>query len=326
MKPMEVTATAHPNIALVKYWGKRDAALKLPAMPSLAVTLDGFVTRTTLRWGARKDRVFLDGVEAAPGAAKRVLDLLDRFDPGRPPCEVESRNDFPTAAGLASSSSAFAALALAAATASGRGLSLEALSVLARTGSGSACRSLHGGFTLWRMGVRPDGSDCHAIPVEAHPDLDLRVLVAVVDEGPKALSSTEGMHRTALSSPCYPAFVESGEPLVRCAAEAIGKGDLLGLLTFMERSTRLMLSAMWCSEPAVRYLKPRSLALIDEIEAARGEGLACGWTLDAGPNVKALCDAPSAEALASRIRRHGVRVHVLGVGGPARVEVPLARP
>lgn len=162
---MKATAVAHPNIALVKYWGKRDDALNLPAVPSLSLTLGGFVTTTTVTWGAASDRFRLDGREAHADEARKVFALLDRIDPNRPRCDVESQNDFPTAAGLASSSSGFAALAVAGAAAAGVDLDPTALSVLARQGSGSACRSLWGGFVEWRLGERADGLDSHGLPV-----------------------------------------------------------------------------------------------------------------------------------------------------------------
>ena len=154
------TAVAHPNIAVVKYWGKRDVALNLPAVPSLSVTLDQFRTRTTVTWGldAEQDEVVVNDEVLHDQAADRVHAFLDLFGADRPRCRVVSDNNFPTAAGLASSSSAFAALALATNAAAGTDHSLEALSAIARQGSGSACRSLWGGWVEWRMGERAEES------------------------------------------------------------------------------------------------------------------------------------------------------------------------
>ena len=162
---LTASAIAHPNIALVKYWGKRDLALNLPAVPSLSLTLAPWRTHTTVTWGASEDRVRLNGTAASEAASERVRRFLDLVAPARPPVEVVSQNDFPTGAGLASSSSAFAALALAATTAAGQPLDPQALSALARRGSGSACRSLFGGFVRWDLGSADDGSDSVAHPV-----------------------------------------------------------------------------------------------------------------------------------------------------------------
>ena len=150
------TATAHPNIALIKYWGKRDLPLNLPDVPSLSITLDTFQTETTVRWGAETaggaDHVEVNGEVVTGKSAERVSRFLDLVQSPRPAASVVTHNNFPTAAGLASSASGFAALALAATRAAGQALSPAALSVLARRGSGSACRSLWGGWVLWTLG------------------------------------------------------------------------------------------------------------------------------------------------------------------------------
>lgn len=317
---MIVTTIAHPNIALIKYWGKRDPVLNLPAMSSLSITLDGFSTRSTLHWGTSSDSVWIDGVAAEPLAARRVLAFLDLVVPGRPPCALESASDFPASAGLASSSSAFAALALASSVAAGLDSSPDALSILARRGSGSACRSLHGGYVLWEMGERLDGLDSRAHALVGPEHWDLRVIACVVEAGPKALSSTQGMLRSAATSHCYRPFVESAPLLVERAIRALRERDLLALVAAMESSTRSMLCAMWASEPAIRYFKAESIAIIDAVETARREGIPCGWTMDAGPNVKVLCEPASLESLLERLDGLCPRLFVHGVGGPARVE------
>jgi diphosphomevalonate decarboxylase len=319
----KATAIAHPNIALVKYWGKRDRALNLPATSSLSVTLDRFETRTTVTWGVRRDEIVLDGQAVEGRPARRVLDFLDLLDPQRPPCRVVSGSNFPVAAGLASSSSAFSALALSASTASGRSLDPSALSVLARRGSGSACRSLWGGFVHWDRGERDDGLDSHGHPIDLSQPWQLRVVVAVVHAGPKAVGSTEGMVRTRATSPVFPVFVAQNEGLVAQAKRAVLGRDLQTLISCMERSTTLMHASMLTAVPSVRYLKPGSLAVLDAVDALRAEGVPCGWTMDAGPNVKVLCravDAPAVERALSPLVR---AVHVLAPGGPARlVEEP----
>jgi diphosphomevalonate decarboxylase len=318
-----VTAEAHPNIALVKYWGKRDVDLNLPSTSSLALTVDRFVTRTTVEWGAGRDEVILDGAPAEQRATTRVLRFLDLVAADRPPCRVESASNFPVAAGLASSSSAFAALALAASDAAGRHLDPARLSALARRGSGSACRSLAGGFVHWRRGEEPDGSDSFALPVAASAGWDLALVVAVVHAGPKAVGSTDGMLRSAATSPCYPAFVAENERLAARGLAAVVARDLGALAEVMERSTLLMQACMSTAWPPIRYVQAGSLAVLERVAALRAEGLVCGWTMDAGPNVKVLCAASEAERVRAAHGPLTAATHALGVGGPARVVGPF---
>lgn len=310
------TAIAHPNIALVKYWGKRDAALNLPAVPSLSLTLGGYRTRTTVTWGAPRDRVVLNGVERDD---RKVLAVLDLLDPARPPVEVDTDNDFPTGAGLASSASGFAALVVAAAAAAGLDLPVEALSVLARRGSGSACRSLFGGFSEWRLGARADGLDSHAVPVAPEGWWDLRMVVAVVSDATKAVGSTEGMNRTSATSPFWGAWVAGGPADVDEARAAVLARDLERLGTVMERSTFAMHGTMHSARPPLLYWQPATVALLHEVFALRARGIGAWATMDAGPQVKVLCDPGQADLVAAALAPHALRVEAHGPGGPARV-------
>jgi diphosphomevalonate decarboxylase len=314
------TATAHPNIAVVKYWGKRDVPLNLPAVSSLSLTLDGFSTRTTVRWGADEDAVVLDGRPAPAAFAQRALRHLDRLDPDRPPARVETANDFPTAAGLASSASGFAALTLAALAASGRTADPTEASRLARQGSGSACRSLWGGWVRWDRGTRVDGHDSHGIPIAPADHWDVAMVVAVATSGPKAVGSTAGMRRTAGTSPYYRAWVDTAEEDVAEGEAAVRARDLERLGTVMERSTFKMHATMHTAWPPILYWQPATVAVLHRVMALRAAGIGAWATMDAGPNVKVLCarsDAPAvAEALAPLVE--GVRV--LGPGGPPTVE------
>jgi diphosphomevalonate decarboxylase len=316
---MRATAIAHPNIALVKYWGKRERALNLPAVPSLSVTLDGFSTRTTVQWGAAAESFRLNGEVAPPAAAEKVRRFLDLVDPDRPPCAVDSVNDFPTAAGLASSSSAFAALAVAGAAAAGRALPPSALSALARQGSGSACRSVFGGFVEWVMGALPDGSDCHGQPVAPADHWDLSVVVALVSDKPKATSSTLGMIHTQETCPLYPGWVSSAPADVDAARAAVLARDLPALVAAMERSTNKMHATMIATDPTIRYWRPQSVAVMELVEGLRARGLPCGWTMDAGPNVKILTPTGLAPEVAAAVEGLGLPARHLRLGGGARL-------
>lgn len=316
-------ARAHTNIALVKYWGKRDAARFLPMNSSLSLTLDAFYTETKVTYDAARkaDAFTLNAVpQAGPELAKlsaflekaRALTGETRF------ASVESVNHVPTAAGLASSASAYAALAAAAVWAAGRELPPEALSRLARQGSGSASRSIFGGFARWARGERPDGEDSHGVPVagpEAWPDV--RMAVAILEPGPKAVASRDGMARTVATSIFYPAWAEAAEHDVAEAEAAIAARDLKALGRIAERSAMRMHATTWGADPPFTYFKPATLALIEAVAEARAAGLAAWATIDAGPNVKALTTAADAPALVERLKAvPGVLRVVLSGPGP----------
>lgn len=314
------TAVAHPNIALVKYWGKRDVALNLPSTSSLSLTLDTFRTRTTVTWGASQDAVVVNGKPAAAKEGERVLRFLSLVDPDRPPCAVETDNNFPTAAGLASSSSGFAALALAATAAAGKRYTPAALSALARRGSGSACRSLWGGWVVWDKGVAADGGDSVSAPLAKRDHWDVRLVVALIAGGRKAVGSTEAMIRTQETSPLYPGWVESADEDLARARRAVLDRDLAALGQVMEHSALKMHGTMLAARLPIRYWKPSTLAVLDAVDELRRGGTAAFYTMDAGPNVKVLCLAADAPKVAEALRAVCGEVAVLGVGGDARLE------
>ncbi|HEU5076677.1 MAG TPA: diphosphomevalonate decarboxylase [Polyangiaceae bacterium] len=289
-------ARAHSNIALIKYWGKSDAALNLPAVPSLSLTLDGLTTTTRVHFAPElaADHVELDGAVVGGREHARVVALLDRVRKQNGlelRASVVSRNDFPTAAGLASSASGFAALALAASSAAGLALSLEAVSGLARQSSASAARSLFGGFASL-----PAASEhAHQVAPEGH--WDLRLLVAVTEEGRKPLGSTEAMEVTKRESPYYSAWVAHAPGLYREAEQAIREKQFDALGTCMEQSTMMMHASMWATRPAIVFFTDATLAVVHRVRALRNQGLPCYFTIDAGPHVKVLAEAEHAPAL-----------------------------
>ncbi|ALJ20176.1 diphosphomevalonate decarboxylase [Microbacterium sp. No. 7] len=282
------TCTAHPNIALVKYWGKADAALNLPATGSLSMTLDVFptVTTVTVDDALARDEFVLGGEPQSGVPAERVTRFLDlvRAQAGSAAhARVESRNDVPSAAGLASSASGFAALAGAAAAAYGLDLDPTALSRLARRGSGSASRSVFPGFALWRT-----GDDAHSVaePVRAP---DMAMVIAIVDRAQKPVSSREAMRRTRETSPYYPAWVSSTAETLEAAIAACAEGDLERLGALAETNAMRMHAAIQACDPPIRYLTATSVALFDRVAALRAHGVRAWATADAGPNVVAMC-------------------------------------
>ena len=298
------TAVAGTNIALVKYWGKRDAALNLPAAGSLSLTLDGLATRTTVRFAddLAADRLTLDGALADARATARVSAFLDRVRARAglgARAEVTSANGMPTASGLASSASGFAALAVAATRAAGLALPPQELSELARLGSGSAARSIFGGFVEMAPGARADGRDAVAAPVAGGDAwTDVRLVVAVTSDAAKAVGSTEAMERTARTSPYYAPWIASVPGDLADARAAVAARDLPRLGAVAERSALRMHASALAAEPGILYWSAATVAAIETVKALRARGAAAFFTIDAGPHVKVLCayaDAPAVE-------------------------------
>lgn len=290
------TCTAHPNIALVKYWGKADAALNLPATGSLSMTLDVFptVTTVTLDDTLGADEFVLNGVvrTGIPEArVTRFLDLVRAQAGSTARARVTSHNEVPSAAGLASSASGFAALAGAATAAFGLMPTPTELSRLARRGSGSASRSIFAGFALWRAG---DDEQSVAEPIDAP---DMAMVIAVVDRAEKPVSSREAMRRTIETSPFYPAWVTSTARTLDEAVEACAAGDLERLGALAETNAMRMHAVIQSCDPPIRYLGPTSVALFDRVAGLRGTGMRVWATADAGPNVVAVCHPDDVDAV-----------------------------
>jgi diphosphomevalonate decarboxylase len=301
--PKSVTAKAGTNIALVKYWGKRDAALNLPAAGSLSLTLANLGSETTVRFAKDaaatdgRDRVLLSGKPADDKFAGRVRGFLDlvRDRAGIAlPAEVATSNTVPTAAGLASSAAGFAALALAASRAAGLHLSQAELSELSRRGSGSAARSIFGGFCEMAAGSRADGSDAVAHPLLDEKAWDVRLCVAITATGEKAIGSTAAMDRTARTSPYYAAWLASVPVDLDAARAALAARDLVHLGEVAERSALRMHACAMAAEPHILYWNPGTLAAIATVTRLRHDGVPAYFTIDAGPHVKVLCAAPDA--------------------------------
>ena len=299
------TARANVNVALVKYWGKRDTALNLPATGSISLTLDGLGAEAAVAFGGggEADRLVIDGVDASGGEATRLTRFLDvvRAAAGRRErATVAMRGTVPRGIGLASSAAAFAALALAASRAAGLALDPPGLSALARRGSGSAARSIFGGFVEWHRGERADGVDSFAEPLAPVGHWDVRTVVAVTSTAPKAVSSRDGMLRTA-ASPFYPAWVAGAEADLAEARAAIRARDLEALGLVAEHSALKMHAAALAARPPLVYWRPATVECIHRVWALRAEGVAAFFTIDAGPQVKVLCAPADAQRVAAAL-------------------------
>ncbi len=315
------SAVAHPNIAFIKYWGNRDNALRLPANSSLSMNLNGLETRTTVTFdpGLKSDELTINDQLVQPDQHTRVsqfLDLVRKMSEFSAAARVQSENNFPSGAGIASSSSAFAALALASSAAAGLKLDEATLSRLARRGSGSAARSVPGGFVEWRAAERDEESYAFSI---AGPDHWALVdCIAVVNEIHKEIGSSEG-HRLAESSPLQAARLLGAQArLERCQAAILQK-DFAALAEVVELDSHLMHSVMMTSRPPLIYWQPASLTVMQAVREWRAAGWGACYTLDAGPNVHIISLAQDAQQVAKKLAAiPGVlRIIKAEPGGPA---------
>lgn len=282
---------APSNIALCKYWGKRDAQLNLPINPSLSVSLAHLGTRTRVEpIDGPIDDIWLNGLQMRADTlfAKRLSGFIDLFrQTTRQSFRVETRNNIPTAAGLASSASGFAALTLAMNETLQLELERPALSMLARLGSGSACRSVYEGFVEWHMGHRDDGADSHAHPIDEQWQ-GLAIGLIKVDEGVKAVDSRSGMARTVESCHLYQSWPLQANTDLMKLHQAIVDRDFTLLGSTAEQNALSMHATMIASWPPLVYWQPDSVAAMQRIWALRQQGLEIYFTMDAGPNLKLL--------------------------------------
>ncbi len=302
------TAVACANLALVKYFGKRDVRLNLPAASSLSIALDPLLTETSVIFDAAyaQDTVELGGIPVDGKFAAKVSSFLDKI---RGSADVSMRasiqtvNHFPTASGLASSASGFAALALAATDALGLSLSEQALSILARQGSGSAARSVPGGVSVWQKGEREDGLDSFAYRIADPDDLDLRVVAGVTDPGPKAEGSTSAMERTRQTSPYFAPWIETVHRDMESAIRAVEQRDLEQLGEIAEHNALAMHAAALAARPGILFWNGAAVEGFHLVRRLRKSGLFAYFTCDAGPQPKVLTtssDEPKvAEALSA---------------------------
>ena len=318
-----ITAVGEPNIAFIKYWGNRAHDLRIPANGSISMNLAGLETRTSVHFAPNlpADTLTLNDRAAPQAALSRVSTVLDRVRAMagiHASAAVVSTNNFPTGAGIASSASAFAALALAASKAAGLDLDEPALSRLARTGSGSACRSIPGGFVEWLAGTTDEDSFAFSIAPAGH--WDLVDCVAVVSSVHKATGSTEG-HAAADTSPLQPARVADASRRIEICRRAILDRDFPAFAEIVEQDSHLMHAVMMTGSPSLIYWQPATLAVLHAVRLWRSEGLSASCTIDAGPNVHVICTAEDAGVVETRLRSlPGVEdVLTAGPGGAARL-------
>jgi diphosphomevalonate decarboxylase len=323
MNTHTATAKAHPNIAFIKYWGNRDDALRLPSNGSISMNLVGLFTRTTVTFSAafKADSLRIGNRPVTGPGLERVstfLDLVRHLAGTNLHAEVVSDNNFPSGAGIASSAAAFAALAVAASHAAGIVLTQRELSRLARRGSGSASRSVPGGFVELQAGATD--ADSYSFSIAPPEHWDLADCVAIVSAGHKKTGSTEG-HALAGTSPLQAARVADADRRLDLCRRAILERDFEAFASIVELDSDMMHAVMMTSTPGLFYWQPASIAVMDAVRAWRAGGLPVCYTVDAGPNVHVICPREQAGDVERRVRDlPGVQdVLVAGVGGPARI-------
>ena len=301
---LHATALAHPNIAFIKYWGNRDDQLRLPLTGSLSMALDGLDTVTQVNFNPdlTTDRFILNGMEQSGATLNRValfLDYVRKLAGLTHFAQVESNNNYPSGTGIASSAAAFAALALAASRAAGLELSEAELSRLARLGSGSACRSVPGGFAEWLPGS--GDVDSYAVQIAPPEQWDLVDLIVVVDRSEKAVGSSAG-HKLAETSPLQALRIAGVPERLEQCRTAILTRDFEHLAQVVELDSEWMHAVMRTSNPPLYYWKPATEVVLWNVRAWRAQGHAVCATVDAGPNVHVIALGQEASWAEAQLR------------------------
>ena len=317
------TAQASPNIAFIKYWGNRDNTLRLPSNGSISMNLDSLYTKTTVSFqpSLPYDELIINGHETTGKGLDRIshiLDIIRGMTNITEHAEVISENNFPSGAGIASSASAFAALALAGSKAAGLKLNEKKLSRLARRGSGSAARSIPGGFVEWQAGTSDEDSFAFSIAPTNH--WELVDCIAIVTASHKKTGSTEG-HSVAWTSPLQAARVADAPRRLEICRNAILNCDFNTFASIVELDSDMMHAVMMTSTPSLHYWKPESIRVMNAVRQWRSEGIPVCYTIDAGANVHVLCLEAEAHVIDKRLREvEGVRdVLVARAGESARI-------
>ena len=315
----EARALAHPNVALVKYWGKSNPTYNIPDTPSVSIGLEALTTETTVK-ESQGDQITIDGHVVEDQKILRWLDALRKVHE-IPPVAITSQSNFPANSGLASSASGFAALAEAMDHAFDLSWDLQQKGSWARLGSASAARSITGSWsTLIPISTgSEDMFGCELFRIHDSAYWDLLVVIAITETAPKAISSTAGMKRSRETSPFYPTWVESTLRDFDAATVAIQNQDFSQLAEVAEHSCRKMHALMLSSEPPLRYWNSTTLGCLDAVEKLQNRNIPVFYSIDAGPQVKAICSADVGDMVANALEQvSGVRqVIQSAIGGGA---------
>lgn len=305
----KTTAIAPANIAFIKYWGRKDEKLRLPANNSLAMNLSNVFTITTVEFleNLKQDQIKMVGEKLNDKSKERIVDHLERIRNLaniKVHARVVTKNNFPKGTGIASSASGFAALTLAATTAAGLKLSQKQLSILARQGSGSACRSIPDGFTEWRAGNSSETSYAYSL----YPPnwWDITDIIAIIGETPKKVSSSEG-HVLSESSLFYKPRIEGMRAKIRVIKEALKQRNFKKFGEIIEEEAVNMHAVMMTSKPALFYWLPKTMEIILAVQDWRDTGLPVYFTIDAGPNVHLICQGKDENRVSKKLKSLGIK-------------------
>ncbi len=285
------SAYAASNIALCKYWGKRDIELNLPVTSSLSISMShlGAGSRISL-CNSAQDQIFLNSVSMPENTIfyQRLVEFLDLFRPSQDTkFIIHTKTNIPVGAGLASSACGFAATIKALDALFGWELDPSELSILARLGSGSACRSIYDGFVLWQAGAAADGMDSFATRLE-YDWPDLRVGILLVDGSQKSMTSRDAMQSTVETCRFYKTWPELVTTAIEHTIRALNNKDFWLLGATAEANALAMHALMLATTPPIIYTQAATLDYMQQVWRARSEGLGVFFTQDAGPNLKLL--------------------------------------
>ena len=315
----ETVAIAHPNFALVKYWGKKDSNQNRPAMSSISVTVDSMISKTKIfkNFQSNHHQLFINGKEESDlSKILPPLEYLSEFSRTEEYLVIESQNNFPTSSGLASSASGIASFVTAYEAHYNLCLDINHKVKACMLGSGSAPRSLIGGFVLMD---HKDNYRCSQILKE--PEWPLDVLICIASKEPKKISSRKGMEISKKTSPIYQDWLDVNDKHINLALNAIKDKDMSALEIVTEENCKLMHEVMKTSIPSISYMTDLTYSCLSEIENLRSLGHKLFYTIDAGPQAKIICDPTSSEIIKNRIIETTDVIDIIhaGIGGPPKI-------
>ena len=315
----ETVAIAHPNFALVKYWGKKDSNQNRPAMSSISVTVDSMISKTKIFKNIQSNhhQLFINGKEESDlSKILPPLEYLSEFSGTDEYLVIESQNNFPTSSGLASSASGIASFVTAYEAHYNLCLDINHKVEASMLGSGSAPRSLIGGFVFMD---HKDNYRCSQILKE--PEWPLDVLICIASKEPKKISSREGMRASKKTSPIYQDWLDINHKHIDLALNAIKTKNMAALENVAEENCKLMHEVMKTSIPSISYMTDVTYSCLSEIENLRSLGHKLLYTIDAGPQVKIICDPTSSEIIKNRIIETTDVIDIIhaGIGGPPEI-------
>ena len=316
---IQTTAIAHPNFALVKYWGKKDIDQNMPAMSSISLTVDSMRSKTKIykNLSSKQHRLFINGEEEQDiSKILPPLQYLSKISKSNDFLVIRSENNFPTSSGLASSASGIASFVTAYEAHYDIDLKMSDRVNACMLGSGSAPRSLLGGFVLMDQN---NSYRCSQILRKSEWPLDILICITSIES--KKISSRVGMEISRKTSPIYNDWLGINQEHINEALEAIREKNMLKLESVTEKNCELMHEVMRTSSPSIIYKTDVTRSCVVEIENLRASGHKLFYTIDAGPQVKVICDPQSSKAIKEKIIEKTDVIEIIhaGIGGSPRV-------